>query len=571
MSDPAGAQWGKASCNTERRMPISSPSLSQFGGQERSFCPHPSKRLRFPLLCWHRIQMCDPVTHREPHATIEDARAGGHDYEIVEPSASPILESLRAFGYSPQTALADLIDNSISASAFEIRVQLHWMGSSSWISITDNGDGMDEKTLVAAMRLGSQSPLNDRSKGDLGRFGLGLKTASFSQGRQLTVMSRTPKAENLHVRQWDLDVVQRTDEWRLLTEAPSEISESMAELLPDSGTVVALGKLDRMLDKVFGAESAGSQADFLKIVDSVRRHLELVFHRYLSRSRPVRIWVNGQQLIPWDPFLRSHMATSTTGKESIWLAGYEVVVEPFVLPHKSKLSEAEHEAAAGLDGWNASQGFYVYRKDRLLVGGSWLGVGGAKEEHSKLARIAIEIPSTLDHLWQVDVRKSSIKAPSGMLGDLRRIARATKKDAEEVYRFRGKQTASRLAKEYVVAWDAIGHRSGGTSYRVNRRHPLVADALSDGLVNKTAVERLLRFVEETVPVTQIGIAVAESLDSTKGPFQDEGLEVRDQLEFMHQRQIAKGKSSSEALDFLATAEPFIYYLEIVQAFREDLE
>ncbi len=479
------------------------------------------------------------------------------------------MESLRAFGYTPATAVADLVDNSIAADATRVDIVFHWEGDLSWVSIADDGRGMSGSQLTTSMRLGSRNPRESRAEGDLGRFGLGLKTASFSQARCLTVMSR-PDSGEPSVRQWDLDLVERTNEWRLVNVVPASLHAKLLDLLPGRGTVVVWEGLDRLTDKAHGATATAtaSNAAFLRVVNDVRTHLELVFHRFLSRPSPVRMTINGQPLVAWDPFLRAK-GSSTTGIEVIPLGGTTVSVQPFVLPHKSKLSNAEHDAAAGVDGWNSSQGFYVYRGDRLLVGGSWLGLGGVKEEHSKLARIQLDIPSSLDHLWQVDVRKASIKAPNEIHADLKRIARATKKAAQEVYRFRGKQLMGRVVSDFVIGWTSLVVR-GGTQYRLNRRHPLVLEALESGLSSRKDVERLLRFAEETLPVTQIGVALADSLDQARNAFEGVAAEeVTAQLEYLFMRIVSRGGTPRNALDYLGSVEPFIFHPDIMQAFRED--
>jgi hypothetical protein len=146
----------------------------------------------------------------------------GKDYEIIAPSASAMIESMRACGYSLPMAIADLIDNSISAGSANVWLNFHWAGPDSWISVMDDGNGMSKEELVSAMRLGSQSPLEEREIGDLGRFGLGMKTASFSQCRRLTVKTRHKNNET--IRRWDLDFIadnarQNRDEWFLLSMA----------------------------------------------------------------------------------------------------------------------------------------------------------------------------------------------------------------------------------------------------------------------------------------------------------------------------------------------------------------
>lgn len=151
------------------------------------------------------------------------------DYDLVEPDASAMMESLRAFGYSTPAAVADLIDNSITAGARNVWINFHWNGSDSHVVMLDDGGGMTEEVLVLAMRAGSRSPLEDRNAADLGRFGLGLKTASFSQCRQLTVASKAKRHTQV-TRRWDLDYVREHRQWRLL-KAPAAGSADRLDAL----------------------------------------------------------------------------------------------------------------------------------------------------------------------------------------------------------------------------------------------------------------------------------------------------------------------------------------------------
>ena len=135
-------------------------------------------------------------------------------HEITAPDAASMFESLRAFGYELPTALADLIDNSVFAGARNVWIDFEWNGAESTVSITDDGHGMAEKELVNAMRPGSRNPREVRDPKDLGRFGLGLKTASLSQGRRLTVRSKQVESTGF-TRCWDLDHVAKTGDWYL--------------------------------------------------------------------------------------------------------------------------------------------------------------------------------------------------------------------------------------------------------------------------------------------------------------------------------------------------------------------
>lgn len=200
------------------------------------------------------------------------------DYDLVEPDASAMLESLRAFGYSTPAAVADLIDNSITAGAKNVWIEFHWDGRNSHVSVLDDGQGMSEEELLAAMRAGSRSPLEERPPADLGRFGLGLKTASFSQCRQLTVASRA-KGCDVACRRWDLDYVREHREWRLLrTPAPGSTGRLAVLEGMTQGTLVLWEKMDRVVP----ADDVASEADharFRDLIDAVDEHLGMVFHR----------------------------------------------------------------------------------------------------------------------------------------------------------------------------------------------------------------------------------------------------------------------------------------------------
>ena len=96
-----------------------------------------------------------------------------------------MLESLRGLGYSTGAALADIIDNSVSAGASEVRLDFAWDGPNSRITVLDDGRGMDDAELESAMRLGDKNPLDARLAHDLGRFGMGLPNSSISQASRV--------------------------------------------------------------------------------------------------------------------------------------------------------------------------------------------------------------------------------------------------------------------------------------------------------------------------------------------------------------------------------------------------
>lgn len=487
------------------------------------------------------------------------------DWDIAEPRADALIESLRAFGYTPEAAIADLVDNSISAGAETIQIEMIWAGRDSVVSIVDDGWGMTEDQLCAAMRPGSRSPLDDRSKGDLGRFGLGLKTASFSQARELTVSSRTESTVTA-IRRWDLDTVASSGEWRLLRTGPAPAAVDL-EPSGSSGTMVAWTKCDRLVGDVDTSDSK-AQGRFLQLTRRVKQHLEATFHRFLVGRGRVSVTLNGQPLVAWDPFLRDHAATQQLFSEELPFQDELVRVTAYVLPHRSKLTPEQAERGHGAAGWNQQQGFYLYRSNRLLVQGDWLGLGFAKDEHTKLARIAIDFPASLDHAWQVDVKKSSARTPGPLVPELVRIAKAARSRAEEVYRFRGKITASRSSQPYVVAWQQYTDRAGEIRYKVNRSHPVIVALLALAGGKKREVEKALRFMEETVPTTLIGVSIADSLDHQPTPFGGATKDIKPLIDFVFTDLVKDGYAADEALDRIAVIEPFSQFPQLVQAFRE---
>ncbi|HKP90076.1 MAG TPA: ATP-binding protein [Thermoleophilaceae bacterium] len=484
--------------------------------------------------------------------------------EIVRPNAAAMIESMRAFGYSTQAAIADLVDNSISAGARNVWIDFHWAGRESYVCMVDDGVGMSERELSAAMRLGSRSPREARIAGDLGRFGLGLKTASFSQCRSLTVASRR-SASPAVVRRWDLDHVNRTEEWTLLTNAePHALRriEALDEL--DQGTAVLWEKGDRLVGDD-ALEDRDAHDRFLGNVRHVEEHLAMTFQRFMTGRDATVLWINGRRLEPWDPFLEQHPATQRLPEEVLAIRGERIVVAPFVLPHHSRLTGAEHARAAGPGGWNAYQGFYIYRGGRLLVPGDWLRLF-QKEEHAKLARIRIDLPTTVDSEWQIDVRKASARPPGALRADMRRIGEVARRRATAVYRHRGKAIARRATGEHVFVWRQELRR-GKLSYAINRGHPVIADLLE----RDPDAESALRVVEETIPAPLIALDASQRPDQQASPFEmaDAG-ELRGLLRKVYSSLRRVGGDRQGILEQLMRMEPFDGHPEIL-AELDDLE
>lgn len=506
------------------------------------------------------------------------------NFDLANPNPCALVESLRSVGYSLPTAIADIVDNSVTAKASEIHINFHWLGSESWISILDNGLGMSEAGLIEAMRPGTKNPTDIRDPHDLGRFGLGLKTASFSQCRQVTVWTK----ENNGVisgRRWDLDYVSKYNEWRLQKGFNHREIQAIEILRKSgSGTLVLWEKLDRIVDDS-RVDSEEAHQRFLNLIEDVKNYLSMIFHRHISgntipRRDPLRIYVNGSTpqhvLIPWNPFEVSRITNSQESPvEEINYHGHQIKIKGYVLPHKDRLAEQEYISGGGQRGWIAQQGFYIYRNDRILLAGDWLKLGRGrpwpKEEQYKLARLSVDIPNALDLEWSLDVKKSTARPPAKLRGRLTGLAEKIRNDAKKVFTHRGQYGPRPSGPTLVIEkpWESK-ERQGHIIYKINRMHPLVKSVCKKLGPLTADLEPLLRLVEETVPVQRIWLDTAESELDHAIPYEgiDENVildDMRRTYEFL--RQTFKDPSSARA--YLSATEPFNRYPNLLNRLLDE--
>lgn len=406
------------------------------------------------------------------------------------PSAAILIESMRDIGYSLDTALADIVDNSITAGA--TRVDIHTTsGSATSIVIIDDGCGMDADELLTAMRPGSRSPLADRAETDLGRFGLGLKTASFSQCRRLTVAARKDGVTS--ALRWDLDRVTDEDAW--LVEV-IEDHDSIAGIvhLGERGTLVAWEQLDRVAE---GGDDDGHH--FNRKLLEASKHLELVFHRFLEGEPGLprlTITLNHRPLVAFDPFFTRHPATISAPVETIQFKGIQIKVRAYTLPHHNRVKPQEWDHHGGTAGYLKNQGFYLYRARRLIVHGTWFGLARQREA-TKLARVRIDVPNELDAWWKVDVKKASAHPPGPVRERLRVLMETLGAPSKRVYSKRGKRL---LDQNKLPVW----HRKqahGQISYVLNSEHPVLSGftlALPDNL--RADFRRVLEVAAASLPL-----------------------------------------------------------------------
>lgn len=473
------------------------------------------------------------------------------------PEASSMIETFRAIGYSIEAAVADIIDNSISAGAKNIWVNFEWLGEATWLSIRDDGHGMNNDELVQAMRPGSRNPLEDRNAKDLGRFGLGLKTASFSQCRRLSVISKRENYSSVFWT-WDLDFVSHAG-WTLVQYLPEGNFQDTINN-SRSGTIVIWNAIDRLV-KDLNKEDNRALDKFLQIMDQVKRHLAMVFHKFIENGR-IRIYFQDRKVQAWDPFMPTEPATQGFPEEPFYNGN--VFVKGYVLPHKSKLSEEKFKDGEGPKGWNEQQGFYIYRNERLLLAGDWLGMF-RKEEHYKLARIEINLPNDLDSEWQIDIKKSVARPPLTVRDQLKAYSGKVRAQAVEVYRHKGKNVKPYPGQKFVPFW--IDHKRGDKwFYKVNRDHPfleLVKKQASEK--PEKAIEALLKLIEETIPVKSIYIKEAEEPEAQGKPFEGADQElIRKTMKQMFDNLTKQGKEPEQAKAIILDIDPFNQFPQFVE-------
>lgn len=481
----------------------------------------------------------------------------------VSPYAPTLIESMRSVGYSLPSAIADIIDNSISAGAKNISVR-YSPHDDPYVAILDNGTGMEPAELTQAMRHGSRDPWGIRAETDLGRFGLGLKTASLSQCRKLTVISL--KNNTIAVRCWDIDLIIKREDWILYVPEPEEIEDlPLFKALQNQGhgTLVIWQQLDRLC----AGESSIVKALSEKM-DSVREHLALVFHRYLSAegaTSRIEIRLNENPVIPVDPFLSSHPAIQPLQDELIEVENHTVLIKPYILPHISKLTPAELRQAGGEEGLRRYQGFYIYRNRRLIIWGTWFRLA-RQEELSKLARVRVDIPTALDHLWTIDIKKSTAHPPEEVRQNLRRIIDKIVGTSRRVYTYRGRSTNN---DKLVHSWTRMEARDG-ISYIVNRRHPLVS-AFTDRLSadDIKLFELVLETLERTFPADAL---YADMASERPRIYLEENLERK--LIELAQCLLTAADSieggRGRLLERLIFLEPFCQYPEITESIIKEL-
>lgn len=480
----------------------------------------------------------------------------------VPPRAAALSESMRDIGYSLETAVADIIDNSISAKASKVDMFIDVLDSGATLAIIDDGFGMNEKELIKAMRHGSQNPRIPRAENDLGRFGLGLKTATFSQCTKLTVISSKDGTKFGAV--WDLNLISDRDDWILCLLNDNEIEAlPYVDRLDSKGTLVLWENLDRLCEgdtKVINEKLVNEK------IREVEKHLSLVFHRFLKgeiKGKKIELSLNYHALEPFDPFCISNKATQLMNQEVVRLHGDEVVIQPYILPYHSKLSQKEKDFYNNRSDFLNNQGVYIYRNGRLIAWGDWFRLV-PKGERTKLARVSIDFSNSLDGYWTIDIKKSRAYPPHQVKEQIRKIIGRIVDNSTRVISGKGKKLYESVPKPL---WLRTA-RQGAIKYSLDREHPVISAIKKDLEQNKVKkIEEVLSMIESSVPIETIYSDYAVSPQKFKKMNDLEVKEVLGRLEdvwtmLTHDQDI----SEKNFRETVTSVKPFCEYENVIEEF-----
>lgn len=477
------------------------------------------------------------------------------------PQANHLMGSMRSMGYTFESALADIIDNSISAECREVRLQFPKDALHCFVSILDDGYGMSSEELFNAMRYGSSASEDERSAEDLGRFGLGLKAASLSQCKKLTVVSK--QDDSISALSWDYDYILKHKDWLVIELSDEEIAKvpSAQSLFEQkSGTLVVWENFD-IIEKSSNGQVYAALCDYK---DKIIKHLALIFHRYIDapKKEKVTMYLNNHKISALDPFLEGH--PKTTRKKEIDIAINDsndverhVMVQPVVLPFYKDLSESDKNKLGGVESLKTKQGFYVYRNRRLIIWGTWFGL--PRNELTKNARIRVDIPNTLDDIWNIDIKKQSASIPKSIQNQLRKKVEEVMDISVRQQTHRGRPNKVNDKIDYL--WNRIEGRDNLYFYEINKDSNLfnfVRSKISDEAY--TYVEMLIDEIEKNIPIQQI------YTDQSSNAIIEKDDDNREEEVFLKAVQVIEfaisfglDKTTKEIIDHTLLSEPFCNY------------
>jgi hypothetical protein len=444
------------------------------------------------------------------------------------------LESSRDIGYTLNNAIADLVDNSIDASAKNIRISLTFQDNKLGFHIVDDGRGMTQKELENAMELSCANPNDIRKKGKLGKYGLGLKLSSFAFARILRVTS-IASSSNITSYEWNLDKITETGFFQRVVS-----NQERVKIFSSTGTLVEWYNCDKLINY--------EESDYNSTLASLVKHISLTFGR-LIKEQEITITLNGTRITAMDPFYVGEESTIAFPTVPIKISNSaEIHVTAFVI------ANLKNQKGSFLE----EQGFYIYRNKRLIEKTGWLGLYKPNEV-SKLARVRVDITNFHDDVVGVNINKTSINKVNPILKSaLQKTAETARKKSLEYYRVKGK-VLKKTTKDQVLdsVWlvKQIGKKK---KLYINNNHPMIKSFL-----NKDT-KKLFKLLEDTIPLETILSFEKEfdfEINSNNAIYLELGRKILN-------TKIQKGIPTVEAIKELATIEPFSIEPSLLEIIRE---
>ena len=485
------------------------------------------------------------------------------------PKADFLMGAMRSMGYTFESAIADIIDNSVSANAQNIYLGFPKEPSHNFVYILDDGCGLDKQSLFIAMRYGSNACIADRDERDLGRFGLGLKSASLSQCKVLSVVSKY--AGNICAYRWDYDYIASQGEWLVIELEQNELVDlpgfkKLTEL--ETGTLVVWQKFD-IIEKSFG--DVYTTLNEYKV--SLIEYLSLIFHRFINGDSGYRIhiYINNYKLSGLDPFLEKNSKTNQRQEIKLTIRDSKdkiryISVTPFILPYQKDLDKDDIKSLGGIENLRTKQGFYIYRNYRLIIWGTWFGL--PRQELTKNARIRVDIPNTLDDIWHIDIKKQNAAIPKSIKNSLKNAIKNTMDIATKVQTYRGRSSDD----QHDNIWTRIESRESKYYYKINRDSnifQLLHGKVDDETMSR--IEMVLEEIEHSVPYQQIYIDTSNNIledDDNEERIKD--IENKAVLLLRNMLLLSPEEDVCTVVDKLFNAEPFCKHLELKEIVYNNL-
>lgn len=478
------------------------------------------------------------------------------------PEPVPMLESNRNLGYSLREAIADLIDNSISANASIVKIHFDWESGKPKMTLVDNGDGMVLDKLVNAFKLGSSNPLDDRDPNDLGRFGFGMKTASISQARCLTVITRHKHSDQLHARALDLDFITVAQTWSLkyvdLDAHGTDMLDSNSK-----GTIIVWDRWDRAPKKY---------EDFVMLHQELDNYLSVCFHRFIEKKK-LKIFLQNIEIKPVDPIPEGSQQFSR-----IPLPGYDCYQTAYILQHPNFWEEDFNESRNFnsyrlFEGLERQQGIYIYRCNRLLTpAGGWLSQVRPTNS-AKLSRVVIDYPNNADHLWSLDITKTNAEIPYEFKEEIKEFLNKSRLQSISKINRRSRQEERKIRGKIgngLVWIQEVDNILQCWRYKPNLDHPLFQNLIQKKEVTEKNLIRIFEILSTNLPVAKI----IQNNDEDPGKHdrlnRNESLtEIEKELALKLIESISIDETRLQAIQVLLSIEPWCYHSDQIKKLLDE--